>query len=396
MKVMVMSDAHIVKVDGKEGYWCRTAVHGYEFWKRYLEVFDQVEVVARVQHVSNDDTEEFTRADGNGVAFTELPFIRGSKEYIRNFFKLNSLLKKTVGDSDCAVFRLPSLPTFMLLKWYKRTGRPYAIEVIVDPKTAYKTNTPAKLVLTKKLKDECMLANGVSYVTKDFLEKEYPCYSLINGEDASHFDSYYSSIDLPAEMISEPRKYGSGLKSIKIIHVASAINTDVKGHSTLLKISKKLIDMGFNIKVVCVGEGDRKQFYIDKTKEYGIDDKVKFVGLFSRREDLINLLNESDIMVFPSRAEGLPRALIEAMACGVPCLSTPVDGIPELLENEFLFDPDDVDGFVNKIIEIKDNPQKLDDMSLRNVTVAKEYTSEKLKQRRNAFYRKLRDSVEEK
>ena len=118
--------------------------------------------MARVQHVSNDDTEEFTRADGNGVAFTELPFIRGSKEYIRNFFKLNSLLKKTVGDSDCAVFRLPSLPTFMLLKWYKRTGRPYAIEVIVDPKTAYKTNTPAKLVMTKKLKDECMLAKVVS------------------------------------------------------------------------------------------------------------------------------------------------------------------------------------------------------------------------------------------
>lgn len=390
MKVLVMSDAHIFKCDADGSYWCPTAVHGYDFWKRYLEVFDEVHVVARVKHLDTIDPKANIRADGAGVSFIELPFIRGAKGYLKHFFRLNSLLKNIISDEDCGIFRLPSLPTFMLLKQFKKFHRPYAIEVVIDPKDGYRYNKIAQFVMTRKLKKECYRANGVSYVTRDFLEKKYPSYSIVHGEDETHFDSYYSSINLQEDFFHYGRTFHDfGRNPLRLIHVASAINSDIKGHTTLLNVVKKLKDEGINITLSCVGDGDLRPHYEKMAADLGISDIVSFKGLFSKKADLRALLLESDLVVFPTQAEGLPRALIEAMAVGLPCLSTPVNGIPELLPSEYMFDPFDVNGFAEKIKSLRSNPSELQKMSEMNIKKAEDYLNYKLALRRNEFYRKL-------
>lgn len=129
------------------------------------------------------------------------------------------------------------------------------------------------------------------------------------------------------------------------------------------------------------------------SRELGIEEYVTFTGLLSSPQKVRDILIQADIFVFPTKAEGLPRALIEAMAVGLPCLSTPVNGIPELLNDKYLFDPLDVDGFVNKIIELINSPQILNEMSKENIEKAREYTLDKLKIRRTEFYMKLRKLV---
>lgn len=392
MKVLVMSDAHIVWDKETNTYWCRTAVHGYDFWKRYLYTFDEVNVVARVQHMDKVDKTVYTRADGEGVYFTELPFIRGTKGYIMNFFKLRKLMKGIITDEACGVFRLPSLPTFMLLNEFKKTGRPYAIEVIVDPQDAYKSNTVAKTLLTQMLKTECKKANGVSYVTQYFLEEKYPSYSIIHGESEEYFDSYYSSIKLDRSFFGEPKDFSDLAEHpINIIHMASAINSDVKGHTTLLHVMKTLKDKGVPFTLRCIGDGDRRAYYENMAAELGVQDNVRFLGLFSKKEELRKELINSDIMVFPSQAEGLPRVVIEALAVGLPCLSTPVNGIPELLEQQYLFDPFDVNGFADKIVQLKNSKDEMNAMSRRNIEKAYEYENDVLQARRTEFYTKLRN-----
>lgn len=394
MKVLVMSDAHIEREKNGTAYWCKTAVHGYDFWKRYLDVFDEAVIVARVEIVDKIDPQKNTRADGTGVHFIELPFIRGTKGYLANYFKLKSILKHIITNEDCGIFRLPSLPTFMLLDEFKKLNRPYAIEVIVDPNDAYKTNLFARLLLTYKLKRECLRANGVSYVTRFFLEKHYPSKSILYGESIEYFDSYYSSIKLDDSFFAMPRKINELRdRDLRIIHVASAINSDVKGHSTLLKIVKKLIDLGINVSLRCIGNGDKRPYYENLAQELKIQNAVRFLGLFSNKEEIKNELIQSDLMVFPSRAEGLPRVLIEAMAVGLPCLSTPVNGIPELLDEKYLFDPDDVNGFVQEIIRLRNTPSEMEEMSLKNIEKAREYSNVILQKRRNDFYQKLANLV---
>jgi glycosyltransferase involved in cell wall biosynthesis len=63
----------------------------------------------------------------------------------------------------------------------------------------------------------------------------------------------------------------------------------------------------------------------------GLHDHVKFLGA---RNDVANLLIAADAFVMSSRTEGLPMALLEAMASGVPCVATEVGGIPELLGDQ--------------------------------------------------------------
>lgn len=391
MKVLVMSDAHILRDETDGSYWCNTAVHGYDFWKRYLSAFDAVNVVARTNRQDTVDRQKCIRADGPGVRFIELPFVRGASAYVKNYFHIKRLMRNIITDEECGVFRLPSLPTFMLLSNYRKLKRPYAIEVIIDPEDGYQENSIAKNLLKWKLRHECLRANGVSYVTKDFLQGKYPSHSIKYSADAQHFDSYYSSINLSQEFFGAPRKYEDFQgRALKIIHVTSAINTDIKGHTTLLNAVKLLGDYGIPYELACIGDGDKRKYYEEMSKSLGIAGQVRFLGLFSKKSDLRDLLLNSDIKVFPSKAEGLPRVLIEAMATGLPCLSTPVNGIPELLDSKYLFDPLDAAGFASKLRDLYNNPQELEEMSNANFVRAKDYVNTVLDERRKVFYSKLR------
>ena len=97
--------------------------------------------------------------------------------------------------------------------------------------------------------------------------------------------------------------------------------------------------------------------------------------------------------MFPSKAEGLPRVLIEAMATGLPCLASNVDGIPELLDKKYLFSPEDVTGFANKIEEIMQDESEMEYMGQINYKKALEYESTKLTNRRQKFYMELKNTA---
>jgi len=92
----------------------------------------------------------------------------------------------------------------------------------------------------------------------------------------------------------------------------------------------------------------------------------------------------------PSFSEGLPRALLEAMACGLPCIGTRVGGIPEVLPQEVLVSPGDVKGLANKINEVLNNPLWMVEMAKRNYEVARGYRSDILQNIRKEFYRTVK------
>ena len=84
----------------------------------------------------------------------------------------------------------------------------------------------------------------------------------------------------------------------------------------------------------------------------------------------LNLFHKASIFVLPSYGENLPYALLEAMAAGLPVITTPVGAIPEIVSdgcNGFLIQPGDIQALANRIIELLGNPQLRSAMSKTNV-----------------------------
>lgn len=81
------------------------------------------------------------------------------------------------------------------------------------------------------------------------------------------------------------------------------------------------------------GDGDLRQSLLAYAEQLGLDGASIFVGPFTSREELAQIMARTDLFVLPSLLEGQPLALVEAMAYGCPIVTTPVGGIPELIED---------------------------------------------------------------
>ena len=390
MNVLVAVDAQLFMTpDGK--VWSKT-IYGYDFWKRYLDVFETVKVVSRLGKADYTQVEGYLRSDGDNVSFAPLPMVRGMKGYVKNVISFLKDAKKAVRDEDCAIIRLPSIPATFVEFVYARKHKPYVLEVVVDPLNAYAGNKLAAKVLTEQLRKSCLNANGVSYVTQYALQEQYPSRARISGKNTEeYFESYYSSIILKDGFFAPARDYSKIGNKVKLVHTANNINNDVKGHDVVIEVVNRLNDLGIDASVTFIGDGDLRPELEKMAEVLGVGTKVVFTGLLGSAMEVREKLLDADIFILPTKAEGLPRAVIEAMAVGLPCLSTPVNGIPELLEKEYMFDPMDSQGFTKKIIELLQNPEKMGQTSMRNINKAREYEETVLQQRRIEFYTKLKN-----
>jgi len=393
MKLLVSIDANNVMKDAEGTYWCDT-LHEYEFWSRYLEVFKTVKGATRVASGIDFDKNKMHRVDGPNVEIAEFPMKKGMKEYVLGFFSFKRAAKMAVKDVDCTVIRLPSVVGFFVLYYAKKAEIPIALEVVADPHEAYSTNKIAQKLFTVLLKKAALSAYGVSYVTKDYLQKIYPSRARLYGDTGKYFEANYSTINLPEWYFAEPMKYNSSNREITIIHTANGIHNYLKGHDILIKAVKAVRDQGFNVKLIIVGDGRMKYKFEELVDELGLNEHVLFTGLLSSQEEVRSYLQKSDLFVFPTKTEGLSRSLLEAMAVGLPCISTPVGGNPELLDKEYTIDPKNIQGFAAKIIELIQNPNKMEESSKKNIEVARNYRVDKITEKRNDFYKKLRKIAE--
>jgi len=137
---------------------------------------------------------------------------------------------------------------------------------------------------------------------------------------------------------------------LNIINIASL--TEKKGHKYLFDAISKLAQSGVDFKLYLIGKGKLENYLRYKSKELGLDDKIFFEGY---SDNITSYLQNADIFVLPSLWEGLPVALMEAMACGVACIASDVGDVKELIKNEedgLIVEPKNVDQITNSILRL--------------------------------------------
>ena len=397
MNVLVVADGHYFQTP--DGTVYAESVYDYAFYKRYLQSFDHVYAAVRLDQL-NETPQKMKKSSGEGVTFLPLPAYRGPKEYLLKYKEISRCVSKYCNDYDCAIFRIPAATSNIFCKMYVKTKKPFAVEVVVDPWENFGPGASGNKAMlfvirrswTNLVKKMCWRANGASYVTERYLQKKYPPRAL-SDRSGLYFTESYSSVELPDNSFSESRQWNGEQKVYWIAHVSNAFTGYGKGHITLMDAVKIVRDRGYNVNVKFVGDGPKKAEFEEYAQSIGIKDNVLFTGRLANGTEVRKVIHDSDLFILPTFAEGLPRVLLEAMAEGIPCLSSPTCGIPEILDQKYLYDFHDANGFADGIIRFITDPQLMSEASMTNVKTARQYSSSILNAKRKSFYDKLRDCV---
>jgi glycosyltransferase involved in cell wall biosynthesis/protein-tyrosine-phosphatase len=102
----------------------------------------------------------------------------------------------------------------------------------------------------------------------------------------------------------------------------------VKAQGDLIRAARRIIEKAADTRFVIVGDGPLRDALTTTAAQLGVDSACCFVG---SRPDILDLVGAMDIFVLPSLHEGIPMALLEAMALGKPVVATAVGGVPEVL-----------------------------------------------------------------
>ena len=124
------------------------------------------------------------------------------------------------------------------------------------------------------------------------------------------------------------------------------------------------------VKAVFCGDGEDKQQLQMLAKDLDILDRVVFVG---NRADMNDIYHMADCFVLASFREGLSRSIMEAMACGLPCIVSDIRGNRDLIDKDFLFDPNNSDELVKKIEMISKSENLRVKMRMRNLEKIREF-----------------------
>lgn len=392
MRVIVALDHRFCRTpDG--AVWAST-MYDYPFWTRYLEVFDQVRVLGRMSEITVEPADR-QRADGPGVSFASLPSYSGPWGYLKHSKTIAETIRRELKLEDAVVLRMsPSQIAVCVAGAARTAGQPYAIEVIADPDTVFAPGAlrhPLSPLfrwwLPRQLRHLCGGACAVGYVTREALQRQYPAAP-------GAFSTSCSDITLTDEAFaSEPHRTPPGQNRHRIVFVGT-LSQLYKGQDVLIDAVGDCVNRrGLDLLLTMVGDGKYRTSLEAQAVRLGIADRVEFTGHLPAGTAVRDQLDQADLFVLPSRTEGLPKVIIEAMARGLPCIGSNVGGIPELMSPQFMVPPGDVQALSSKMQELLGNPSHMNQAASENLERAREYHNDVLRSRRTALYQHLRDKT---
>jgi glycosyltransferase involved in cell wall biosynthesis len=232
-----------------------------------------------------------------------------------------------------------------------------------------------------KLKGPLKSANALISLTNDMKKK---IQNVINREvfvipNGINLDSFKG---LSKDLYQQKYRFKKEIKTILYVGTLRS----VKGLSYLIEAMRIINDE--NIRLFIIGRGDERRYLEELVKKYNIEHIVTFVGRIPNKE-VFEYMASSDVLVLPSLSEGFPNVILEAMASGLPIISTNVGGLSEIInnnENGFLVDSKNPEQISEKILLLFNNEELRIKISKNNLEKVKNYSWESVIDRLEKIY----------
>jgi len=364
---------------------------GYDrLFRHYLSAFDEVVVLGQALTTEDPSSAPVT---GPGIS---LVAIEGSRHPLRMLAALPAMrrrLAEAYAPEDAYVLRMPGLIPDLLGRRLMRQGHPFAVEMPGDPWLTFGpagNRHPLQPLLrahfTRALRRQCATACAVGYCSRAQCLRYPPARGALV--------TYYSYASLPDDgVVAAPRRFEAG-RRVRLVSVAG-LQRMYKAPDVVLAALARCLADGLDLELTWVGGGRLLEPMRARARRLGLEDRARFLGQLPAGEAVAEQLDAADLFLLPSRAEGLPGALIEAMARALPCIGSTVGGIPELLAEEDLVPPGDARALAAKIAQVVTDPGRMTRMSQRNRQTALGYRECVVAPRRRTLYEALRRTTED-
>ncbi len=349
-----------------------------KYWDRYKSFSSRVIVLSRSKKCPRRfDAKFYSNVNADNVSFYSVGDFSFKDRLM--FRRIDKQICFFMEKADFVVCRLPSLLGMRAALIAQSKGKKIAIEVGGCTRDAWFQHGDYRgyilgLIYERMMKKVVAKSEYTLYVTKSFLQERYPSKKSALTEVASN-------VELPDDFLRSlnyfPRK-----SCVKVAFIGS-LSAKYKGLEDLVRALSLVADK--RICLFVLGEGDRDT-YKRVAEALGLSNRVFFSSPLAGGRQVVEWLSGMDLYVQPSHTEGLPRALIEAMSVGLPCIGSDAGGIPELLQDEAIFPKKNIGELARKIDSFSADYALRKRHSYLNKVEAGNYSSSVLRERINRFY----------
>lgn len=385
--IVVITDHHFEQTD--DGCWVNLGLD-YDYFQQYLGQFREVRVLARVARVASHDP-SWRRADGPGVRFVSVGHYRGLGSMLRALPRTWRAVRTALREGDYYAIRGGGGVCTLSWLWLRWHRRPYALQCVGSPREGILLTTKFRFAWFKQIlshigtwigRRQAAGAACTAYVSRA-LAKQLP-----PGPGKPHF--FFSDVALNAEIVTAARSPASfHADPLKIVSIGRL--SPEKGYDILLDALRDLDQRGRqNWTADIIGPGADLPHLREKAERFGIANRVTFAGPVQWGPELFARLDRAELYVLPSLTEGMPRALLEAMARGLPVVATRVGGVPDLVDDRVLVPPGDADAMATAIGEFVAAPAKLAALSGQCFAWAMQYHPDRMLAQKHAYWGHLK------
>jgi glycosyltransferase involved in cell wall biosynthesis len=328
---------------------------------------------------------------GPGVELAPIPSYVGPFEYLRRRGDVLRAIDRCAELDGSFLFRIPSQIGFLLSERLEAQGRVYGAEVLTDPDAFFSHGVaPHGLAFlfhpyfAKRTREMCAKAVAVNYITGSRTQRLYPPAPGV-------WSKRISDVDLGEDAFLDIESRFAQADFDQPVRVVSVGYLDLlaKAPDVLIRAIAAVRQQGVRCELTFVGDGRLRTELMQLAAKLGIGDAVRVTGALGGAAAVRRELAKADLFALPSRAEGMPRALIEAMAAGVPAICSRVGAMEDFIEARWLIKPASLSELTAKILDFSQSRGEWKSIAIRNQEKVRPLLNSNLEPVRMDFYRTI-------
>lgn len=387
MELLYISNYQFMKSNGKV---FSLPAYGDNFWLKYLNVFDSIKILGI-------ETKDYLK-DGAKSQIMDCRIevdIIPSNIHPRDFKNdkvIKEILYKEIEKAEAILIKPSARKGIMAIKIAESLNKPYMVELTGDLKLTLSTN-PSLLkrlyspIIHHQIVKAIKNAPFGLYVTERYLQKVYP----IAGKQCGITDSVIDYVD--DNVLNERLNHIRNKEQEHAINIGliGSYNGNRKGIDTAIKALSMLGDNRISFNILYNGSEADRVFWTDYAKNQKMPCQITFPEPRNSGEEVLRWIDTQDVIILPSRSEGLPRCIVESMSRACPCITSDVCGMPELINNAWIHSPEDYKKLADLLGKMINDKKCQEEAAIENFNNSKRFLRSVLEKKRDSFLTEFRN-----